>query len=136
MREADRLWTRVICAQPGRYIGWPTMARTSTGKLLAVFSGDRDGHICPWGKTHLVRSGDDGETWSAPEVIRHSPLDDRDAGIIETRRGDVAGQLVHLGCVREGCRLAAACGHPHSRDPKPVAGKLGAAFRGWRPDLG
>ena len=87
IQATDRLWTRVICAQPGRYIGWPTMARTSTGELLAVFSGDRDAHICPWGKTHLVRSGDDGETWSAPEVIRHSPLDDRDAGIIETRRG-------------------------------------------------
>ncbi len=91
IQAADRLWTRVICAQPGRYIGWPTIARTSTGELLAVFSGDRDAHICPWGKTHLVRSGDDGETWSAPEVIRHSPLDDRDAGIIETRRGTLLG---------------------------------------------
>jgi len=84
---ADTLWTRVICSQPGRYIGWPTIALRSTGELLAVFSGDRDLHICPWGKTHLVRSSDEGETWSTPEVIRDSPLDDRDTGIIETKQG-------------------------------------------------
>ena len=78
-QPVDVLWTRVICKQPGRYIGWPTIARCKTGKLLAVFSGDRDEHVCPWGKTHLVRSSDDGETWSAPEIIRDSPLDDRDA---------------------------------------------------------
>jgi sialidase-1 len=86
-RPVDELWTRVICKQPDRYIGWPTIARTKTGELLAVFSGDREGHFCPWGKTHLVRSNDDGETWSAAEVIRDSPLDDRDAGLIETARG-------------------------------------------------
>ena len=86
-QPADVLWTRVICKQPGRYIGWPTLAQRSSGELVAVFSGDRDDHICPWGKTHLVRSGDAGETWSTPEVIRNSPLDDRDAGIIETQQG-------------------------------------------------
>ena len=89
-RPADALWTRVICKQPGRYIGWATVARTKkTGELLAVFSGDRDHHICPWGKTHLVRSSDDGDTWSAPEIIRDTSLDDRDAGIIETAQGTI-----------------------------------------------
>ena len=86
-KPVDALWTRVICKQPRRYIGWPTITRTRAGELLAVFSGDRQEHVCPWGKTHLVRSSDDGETWSAPEIIRDSPLDDRDAGIIETARG-------------------------------------------------
>jgi hypothetical protein len=85
--SVDAVWTRVICKQPGRYIGWPTIARTKTGELLAVFSGDRDEHVCPWGKTHLVRSDDEGETWSTAEIIRDSPLDDRDAGIIESARG-------------------------------------------------
>ena len=32
-------------------------------------------------------SGDEGETWSTPEVIRDSPLDDRDTGIVETKQG-------------------------------------------------
>ena len=32
----DGLWTRVICKQPGRYIGWPTIIRTAEGELLVV----------------------------------------------------------------------------------------------------
>lgn len=79
--------TRVICEQPGRYIGWPTIARMRSGELLVVFSGDRDAHVCPWGKTYLVRSQDAGATWTAPSVVNNTPLDDRDAGIIETARG-------------------------------------------------
>ena len=86
-QPADALWTRVICKQPERYIGWPSIARRSNGELLVVFSGDRDEHVCPWGKTHLVRSADDGESWSPAEVICDTPLDDRDAGIIETAGG-------------------------------------------------
>ena len=84
---AEILWTRVICKEPGRYIGWPTIARTMEGELVVAYSGDRDEHICPWGKTELVRSSDEGETWSEPVVIRDTPLDDRDAGIIQTRLG-------------------------------------------------
>ncbi len=93
-QAADCLWTRVICKQPGRYIGWPTIASRQTGELLVVFSGDRDAHVCPWGKTQLVRSGDEGETWSTPEVIRDSPLDDRDAGIIETADGTLLASWI------------------------------------------
>jgi hypothetical protein len=79
--------TKVIAKQPGRYIGWPTVCRRRDGELLAVFSGDRDEHVCPWGKVQLVRSRDDGATWSEPVSICNTPLDDRDAGIIETRQG-------------------------------------------------
>ncbi|MBN2452402.1 MAG: exo-alpha-sialidase [Lentisphaeria bacterium] len=84
---ATILSTRVICKQPGRYIGWPTVCRTRSGELLAVFSGDRDEHVCPWGKVQLVRSSDEGETWTEPVNICNTPLDDRDAGIIETGAG-------------------------------------------------
>lgn len=81
------LWTRVLCKQPGRYIGWPGVTRAPNGELLAVFSGDRDAHICPYGKTQLIRSSDQGQTWSPPETITNSPLDDRDAGILALRDG-------------------------------------------------
>ncbi len=74
--------TKVLCKQPGRYIGWPSVARAAGGDLLAVFSGDRDAHVCLAGKTQLVRSTDGGETWGAPVTINNSPLDDRDAGIV------------------------------------------------------
>jgi hypothetical protein len=79
--------TRVVCEQPGRYIGWPSVARLRSGGLVAVFSGDRDAHVCPWGKTQMVRSFDDGESWSPEVTINNTPLDDRDAGVIETARG-------------------------------------------------
>lgn len=87
--EIVTLSTQVICKQPGRYIGWPTIARTDQGELLVVFSGDRDAHVCPYGKTQIVRSSDDGSTWSAPETINDTPLDDRDAGIVVTRSGAI-----------------------------------------------
>ncbi len=79
--------SQVICKQPDRYIGWPTIARTSDDELIVVFSGDRDAHVCPWGKTQLVRSSDHGATWSDPATVNDTPLDDRDAGIIQTASG-------------------------------------------------
>ena len=86
-KAAVILSTRVICKQPGRYIGWPTIVRTKSGELLAVFSGDRDAHVCPLGKTQMIRSSDNGKTWSKPETINDTPADDRDAGIIQTQKG-------------------------------------------------
>ncbi len=82
-------WTRVLCKEPGRYIGWPSVCLRKNGELLAVFSGDRDAHICPWGKVQMVKSTDLGGTWGAPVTIGNTPLDDRDAGIIELPNGDL-----------------------------------------------
>ncbi|MBN1290552.1 MAG: exo-alpha-sialidase [Candidatus Latescibacteria bacterium] len=85
--KADVISTSVLCKQENRYIGWPTITRTRTGELFAVFSGDRDEHVCPWGKTQMIRSSDNGVTWSEPVTVNNTPLDDRDAGIIETIEG-------------------------------------------------
>jgi len=79
----------VICREPGRYIGWPTIARRGNGELLIAFSGDREAHVCPFGKTQIVRSTDGGATWSEPVTINNSPIDDRDAGVLVTRKGTV-----------------------------------------------
>jgi len=106
--------TKVICREPGkylgdgteysidthmhpiikkrviesdRYMGWPTLAKTPGGELIVAFSGDRDAHVCPWGKTQIIRSSDQGKNWSLPETITSTPLDDRDAGIIQTKKG-------------------------------------------------
>lgn len=87
--KAAILSSGVLCKEEGRYIGWPSIAETRDGDLLAVFSGDRDEHVCPWGKTQMVRSSDGGKTWSEPVTVNNTPLDDRDAGIIVTRRGTV-----------------------------------------------
>lgn len=73
--------------EPYRYLGWPTMVKTKGGELIVAFSGDRDGHVCPWGKTQIIRSRDNGATWSDPETVNNTPLDDRDAGLIQTNEG-------------------------------------------------
>ena len=65
----------------------PVLQKPTSGELLVVFSGNRDAHVCPFGITQMVRSTDNGETWTDPETINNTPLDDRDAGILETRKG-------------------------------------------------
>ena len=80
---------KVVCRQENRYLGWPTVIRRRSGELVAVFSGDRQAHLCPFGKVQMIRSRDSGETWSAPETIVNSPLDDRDAGIVELSDGSL-----------------------------------------------
>ena len=42
---------KVICKEPGNYLAWPTIGRKTDGELLVVFSGDREAHRCPYGKT-------------------------------------------------------------------------------------
>ena len=86
---ADILWTKPICLEEGRYIGWPTVIVTQKGTLLAAFSGDRDAHICPWGKVEIVRSEDGGETWSKPLTAANSPIDDRDCGMVQLKNGEL-----------------------------------------------
>ncbi len=68
------------------YHGWPTLLRRRDGELLATVSAGRDRHVCPFGQVHILRSADNGETWKQ-ELLVNGPLDDRDSGIIETRRG-------------------------------------------------
>lgn len=86
-RIATILEVKVLCKQPGRYIGWPSIAQAPNGDLLAVFSGDREAHVSPDGKTQMVRSSDGGKTWSEPVTINDLAVDDRDAGILRTAKG-------------------------------------------------
>lgn len=79
----------VISKHPDLYHGWPTVAARRNGDLLAVYSGGREAHVCPFGRVELMRSSDGGKTWSWPEVLMDSPIDDRDAGVLETPAGTV-----------------------------------------------
>lgn len=112
----------VVCHLPDErlgYFGWPSLARMDDGALAVVSSGFRHWHICPWGKTVLNISHDEGVTWSAPRVIRDTPIDDRDAGITS------------LG----GRRLLVAT---FSSDPRPFADEPAAPREmadSWRPHL-
>ena len=63
------------------------MIRRSNGELVVVCSGGRESHICPFGRVELIRSFDGGETWTYARTILDGPIDDRDAGIVETAKG-------------------------------------------------
>ncbi|MEM9658190.1 MAG: sialidase family protein [Planctomycetota bacterium] len=85
---AEILDVRVI-GRTGHYQGWPTLARRSNGELLLVYSGGREAHVCPFGRVELLRSRDEGRTWSFPRVLMDGPIDDRDAGVVETAHGSI-----------------------------------------------
>jgi Neuraminidase (sialidase) len=87
--DATVEWVRTITAQPEHYHGWSTVARAADGTLLVVVSGGRESHVCPFGRVELLRSHDDGNTWTWPEVLLDTAIDDRDAGICITPRGTV-----------------------------------------------
>lgn len=85
MEKRVRAEHGVVCRLPDErfgYFGWASVARMADGTLLVASSGLRTEHVCPWGKTVLNVSRDDGKTWSWPRVINDSPIDDRDAGIV------------------------------------------------------
>lgn len=63
------------------YFGWPTVCRLQNGKIAVVASGNRLSHICPFGKTVISYSEDEGESYTAPAPVIDTVLDDRDGGI-------------------------------------------------------
>jgi len=79
----------IISQQPEYYCGWPTLARRANGELLAVWSGGRERHVCPFGRVEMIRSRDGGRNWSWPQVLMDTPIDDRDAGVLVTAKGTV-----------------------------------------------
>ena len=85
--KIEILERRIISWKPPLYHGWPTLARRKDGELLLVFSGGREKHVCPFGRVELMRSHDDGKSWGWPQVLLDGPIDDRDAGVVETAKG-------------------------------------------------
>ncbi len=76
---------KIIMSNPKskhNYFGWPSVARLQNGKIAVVASGFRLHHICPFGKTVIAYSEDNGETYTAPAPIIDTVLDDRDGGIV------------------------------------------------------
>ena len=64
------------------YFAWPTVARLQDGRIAVVASGFRRRHICPFGKTVISYSSDEGKTYTLPAPVIDTPLDDRDGGIV------------------------------------------------------
>jgi hypothetical protein len=137
--RAEIIWTKALCKEPGRYIGWPTVCRTQNGELIAVFSGDRDEHVCPFGKSQLIRSADGGKTWSAPVNICNTILDDRDSGIISLDDGSLVmawfTSIAYRGYIRDRAKLKPGSPqfywwlHNEKLRPEEVEEQLGAFTR-------
>ncbi len=83
----ELLETKVISPQANYYHGWPTLTRTKNGDLFVVWSGRRVAHVCPFGTVEMMRSRDGGTSWTFPRTLHDGPIDDRDAGILETAKG-------------------------------------------------
>jgi len=64
------------------YFAWPTATRLQNGKIAVVASGFRRRHVCPFGKTVISYSSDEGETYTLPAPVIDTPLDDRDGGVV------------------------------------------------------
>lgn len=71
------------------YQGWPTLLLTKNNTLIAGCSGERKGHICPYGRVQIYRSSDFGKSWEGPQKISNGPLDDRDAGLCQAADGSI-----------------------------------------------
>lgn len=81
------LETKIISPQANYYHGWPTLTRTEKGELIVVWSGRREAHVCPFGTVEMMTSRDDGASWTFPRTVHDGPIDDRDAGVLETANG-------------------------------------------------
>ena len=72
-----------------RYQAWPTVTKGSDGALFVGASGHRLNHLCPFGMNLMYVSTDEGETWSPPQIINDTYLDDRDAGMLAWGEGNL-----------------------------------------------
>ena len=65
---------------------FPTIASVKNGDLVVVYYDSPD-HVAPNGRIAMVRSSDQGRTWSPPSIVVEGPNDERDPSIVETARG-------------------------------------------------
>lgn len=56
---------------------------------MLVWSGRREGHVCPFGTVEWMTSDDHGASWTWPRTLLDSAIDDRDAGVLETAKGSI-----------------------------------------------
>jgi hypothetical protein len=65
---------------------FPTAELLKNGQIVVVYYDSPD-HVSRSGRISMVRSRDQGRTWSAPTVVIDGPNDERDPNIVETARG-------------------------------------------------
>ncbi len=91
-KRADVIRHLSIYQSPSEYCAWPSLARTSGGDLIVLFTRSEE-HLGPDGAILLSRSTDNGKTWLSPAVVLDSPIDDRESGITTLRDGSILGHF-------------------------------------------
>ncbi|MCX6134816.1 MAG: sialidase family protein [Ignavibacteriales bacterium] len=81
-----------IYESPSEYCAWPSIARTSGGDLIVLFTKTEE-HLGPDGAILLSRSTNNGKTWLRPTTVLDSPIDDRESGITTLRDGRIVGHF-------------------------------------------
>ena len=118
--KSETLPYRVISRGPeaGEYQAFPDVCRLRNGDLLAVFYAGYS-HIslpCPeypkGGRICMVRSSDEGKTWSAPAVLYDDDIDNRDPHIAQLRDGTLV------------CSFFSIKGDGVKWDGSPAGGKM------------
>ena len=70
----------VAMARPNQMYGWPGLVKLPNGDLL-LSASERKFHCCSLGREVVSRSCDGGQTWSLPEEVYNSEIDDRDSNL-------------------------------------------------------
>ena len=65
---------------------WPGITRAANRDII-VAASERKEHCCPYGREVIMRSKDNGNTWSLPQEVYNSDLDDRDSNLTTLKNG-------------------------------------------------
>ena len=91
--DHQRLRFVVKDAGVGGYEAFPDVCRLTDGRLICVFYAGHSHVSLPnkkhprGGRVSCSFSGDDGRTWSKPQVVRDGPHDDRDPSVAQLADG-------------------------------------------------
>ena len=78
----------VVAARPDQMYGWPGITCTKDREIL-VSASERIYHTGPLGRIVVMRSTDGGSTWSLPQEIYNSEIDDRDPSLLTMPDGTI-----------------------------------------------